>query len=431
MKVGTLCFTSDQGLSYLARDFYTHGIITHPVILAHGRRTDHPEWYPAGTSFVGNYRAPEVFDHLSKCDVVLFFETPFDWQLIPRLREAGVRTVLMPMIECMPDPLPTIPDLLLCPSWLDLQWADQYRKGKSVTCDKCGITYAWASLGYSKIRCPNCWDNDTETKLYQQGVTFLPVPVNVPWRQRTRCEVFIHNAGNGGLRGRNGTRQIIDAMLYIKSPIKLILRSQEGTWMTNDNRVELRIGHQSQETLWDDGDCFLFPEKFNGLSLPLQEARAAGMLVMATDRFPMNTWLPQQIGCPACDSEGSLMYQWAKESCQKVGGYRKFFGDRGQWTYYTAEHKEMCLKTIGGSCSMCSGQKTVSPLIKPEGYVSTRIAPHLTEFEEAVVSPKMIASKIDEWYGRSITDYSLGGLEWAKSMSWEALKSKYMEVLRG
>ena len=39
---------------------------------------------------------------------------------------------------------------------------------------------------------------------------------------------------------------------------------------------------------------FLFPEKFNGLSLPLQEAHAAGMLVMAGDRSPINAWLPKE-----------------------------------------------------------------------------------------------------------------------------------------
>ncbi len=47
-----------------------------------------------------------------------------------------------------------------------------------------------------------------------------------------------------------------------------------------------------RDELYSTGDVFIFPEKFNGLSLPLQEACAAGMLVMATDRFPMNTWLP-------------------------------------------------------------------------------------------------------------------------------------------
>ena len=37
----------------------------------------------------------------------------------------------------------------------------------------------------------------------------------------------------------------------------------------------------------------MFPEKYNGLSLPLQEAYASGMLVMAGNRYPLNTWLPE------------------------------------------------------------------------------------------------------------------------------------------
>lgn len=345
MKVGTVCFTSDQGLGYLARDFYTHGIVTHPVILAHGRRTDHPEWYPPGTPFVGNYRAPDVFEHLSKCDVVLFFETAFDWQLIPRLSKAGVRTVLMPMIECMPDPLPSIPNLILCPSMLDFH---VYTKTEQSYRPDVGM-----------IR---------PTMAVRTDVCFLPVPVNVPWRQRTRCEVFVHNAGNGGLRGRNGTRQLLDALLrYVKSPARFIIRSQDTNWheWKGWKDVDIRVGTFPQETLYDEGDCFIFPEKFNGLSLPLQEARAAGMLVMATDRFPMNTWLP------------------------------------------------------------------TDPLIKPEGYVRTRIAPHLSEFDEAVVSPKMIAAKIDEMYGVDITTFSQEGRAWAARNSWKELAPRYLEVLKG
>jgi hypothetical protein len=44
--------------------------------------------------------------------------------------------------------------------------------------------------------------------------------------------------------------------------------------------------------MFSEGDVFVFPETFNGLSLPLQEAYASGMLVMASHRFPSNTWLP-------------------------------------------------------------------------------------------------------------------------------------------
>ena len=78
-------------------------------------------------------------------------------------------------------------------------------------------------------------------------------------------------------------------MKYVRSPIKLIVRSQVPIKEYNDPRIEYRIG--TFDNIWDEGDVFVFPEKFNGLSLPLQEAFASGMMVMATDRYPMNTWL--------------------------------------------------------------------------------------------------------------------------------------------
>lgn len=36
----------------------------------------------------------------------------------------------------------------------------------------------------------------------------------------------------------------------------------------------------------------MFVERFAGLSLPLQEAFSAGLLVIAGDRYPINQWLP-------------------------------------------------------------------------------------------------------------------------------------------
>ena len=124
----------------------------------------------------------------------------------------------------------------------------------------------------------------------------VQVPTDVKWSLRTRANVFVFNAGNGGLGGRNGTKELLDAMKYVKSPIKLIIRSQVPIQQVQDDRIEYRIGNF--DDIWSEGDVFIFPEKFNGLSLPLQEAFASGMAVMCGDRFPMNTWLPKDILIP-------------------------------------------------------------------------------------------------------------------------------------
>lgn len=239
IRVGSVVLATDQGLGILARQFFLHGLIHFVSIKRHSSRLNHLEWYP-----------DELTEHelVALSDVLLFFETPFNWKLIPEALSHGKSTVLIPMYECTPYPLPYVPDKIIVPSLLDLE--------------------------------------------YYPNAQYIPIPVDVSWKLRTRARVFVHNAGNGGLGGRNGTKEVLEAMQYVKSPIKLIIRSQVPIREIKDSRITYEIGQKKYGDLFTEGDVFLFPEKFNGLSLPLQEAFASGMLVMCGNRFPMNTWLP-------------------------------------------------------------------------------------------------------------------------------------------
>lgn len=123
----------------------------------------------------------------------------------------------------------------------------------------------------------------------------IPVDTKIhQWKLRQNARVFVHNCGHGGIGGRNGTKQLIEAMKYVKSPIKLIIRTQIVGFECSDSRVEIRIGDFHYETLFDEGDVFIYPDKFGGSCLPLQEAFASGMLVMASNRYPSNMWLPKE-----------------------------------------------------------------------------------------------------------------------------------------
>lgn len=313
MKVGSVVLATDQGLGYLAREFFKHGIIQKVFIKNHSSRKNHYEWYPAAA------RMQNEFELIQECDTLLFFEEVWDWKVIVEARKRGVKTVLMPMYECTRNPLPYQPDVIISPSLLDQQ--------------------------------------------YYPDSEFIPVPVEAPWRLREKAEVFVHNAGNGGIGGRNGTKELLEAMKYVKSPIKLIVRSQVPLGMIPahaqiDDRIEFRVGQF--DDIWSEGDVFVFPEKFNGLSLPLQEAYASGMLVMAGNRFPINTWLPNE------------------------------------------------------------------PLIPVDHYSKQRIS---VEFDSAIYHPFTIALKIDDWFGKDISEFSERGKVWAEENSWEKLKEKYIKVL--
>lgn len=232
------CLATDQGLGVLAKQMYDAGIVDLVYVHPHTSRENHYEWYPNRVS---------KEELLEKCHTLLFIEDPFDWKLIPKAREKGIKTVLIPMYECTRNPLPYVPDEIWSPSKLDQQ--------------------------------------------YYPDSKFAQIPIKATWRLREKAQVFVHNAGNGGLGGRNGTKELIEAMQYVKSPIKLILRSQIPI-ACDDPRVEVRVGTFPYETLWKQGDVFVFPEKFNGLSLPIQEAFASGLLVMAGARFPNTDYLP-------------------------------------------------------------------------------------------------------------------------------------------
>lgn len=260
MRVGCIGFATDQGIGHLAKSFYDAGVLTDMLVLRHGRRVDHPEWY-GNPVVVGDLKrdAGILRNFCTGKDVMMFFETPFDWELIPFCRSVGVNTAIMPMYECMPKSVPYTPDLWLCPSLLDVQ--------------------------------------------YYPGSPFVEVPVDpILWTQRTKAERFLHNSGHIGLMEHKGTVEILKAIRFISSQAKVTIRSQEPSLrgMAKDilgsdlDRVTLEVGNFPRESLFHGHDVFLMAEKYNGLSLPLREARASGMLVMTSDRFPMNTWLPKE-----------------------------------------------------------------------------------------------------------------------------------------
>ena len=240
-RVGMICLATHQGLGYLSKAFYDNGLIDYVYIHPHSTRKNHRDWYPR-ESVVSS-----VDELLEKSDVIFGIETFFHWNIVPQAREQGKKTIMMPMYECT-GVVPYQPDLILSPSLLD--------------------------------------------KDYYPDSTLVTVPVDVKPRIRKRAAIFVHNAGNGGLGGRNGTKELLEALQYVKSPIKLILRSQVPLKIPNDPRIDYREG--TFEDIWSEGDVFIFPEKFNGLSLPIQEAYASGMLVMTTDRHPNNKWLPTE-----------------------------------------------------------------------------------------------------------------------------------------
>lgn len=298
-SIGLIARCDNSGLGTCSWELANH-IKFDQIQLVYRKFENHPE------------RFYNVVDRLTT-DIVVAIETPYEWNIFN-----NHRGVLIPMYECTPYPFPVEPKKVIAPSLLDQRFYNS---------------------------------------------TYLPFPVNravLPFKKRTKADIFVHNTGHGGLGSRNGTQDLIDAMKFVKSDIKLIINSQRP-FTCDDPRVEVRVkDYPNYWDIWTEGDVFIFPEKFNGLSMPIQEAMSVGMPIMSTDRYPFNAYLPREL------------------------------------------------------------------LIPVKGYEKKKIS---ITFQSAVLDPKDIASKIDEWAGKDIGAYSQQMDELADLISWDRLKDKWKSAI--
>jgi hypothetical protein len=289
MIVGSVIYATSQGLGHLAKSFFDAGVINKVMIYQHPHgeavAPTHTEWYPEGTHVIRSRsidgEAVERF--LDDVDVVLFFETPFDWAFANRCHERGVKTVIIPMYEWFLERPPHKFDMFINPSLLDQRY-------------------------------------------FPEGI-HIPIPVedHITWSPRKNAIKFLHNAGNIGSKNHKGTLELLKSMAHLTMPIDLTIRCQkpEGIYKLLHEAAlpkgcvqpHIITGEIPRKQLFDDQyDVYIAPEKYNGLSLPLQEAFASGMMVMTTNRFPANTWLPTAPLIPASMTR----------TTQVMGGHLKF-----------------------------------------------------------------------------------------------------------
>lgn len=263
MNIGTICYATPSGLGHLAKMFYDNGIVSRILIIEHG---NYPmfteEWYPQNVRF-NPRNSKEQKQFLDGLDIILVFESLMGHKsLIEDAKKRGIKFAIIPMYEWTPHKIPVTPDLVICPSDIDTDCFTHY---------------------------PNIRLN-------------IPAPneVDVPWRQRTHAIEFVHNAGHGQAGFAKGTPETLEAFNHTRSDAKLLVRYQHGRPDLGElvqrykghPKITIEAGDKSYSELFNTGDVYINAERYNGLSLPLQEACSAGMLVMTTDRYPTNTWLP-------------------------------------------------------------------------------------------------------------------------------------------
>lgn len=274
-RVGSVVYATSQGLGYLARDFYTEDIFQEVLVFQHTIRQNHYGWYTKDQHPKVVTTRPFMRAHKNLCqsfldsvDVILFFESPFDWSFMEECKKQGKKTVLMMMYEWTPLNLPVIPDLIICPSKLDEDYAKQ--------------------AGHKHVTIP------------------VPVPrqIEALYNPRKIASRFLYAGGNMGCRhDSRGAKLMLEAFDFVDPKIEFTYRVQDESafnaigYTRRDVQirwpnVQFEIGVDTPYLeQWIGYDVRVAPEKYNGLSLPLQESKAAGMYCLTTDRYPTNQWI--------------------------------------------------------------------------------------------------------------------------------------------
>jgi glycosyltransferase involved in cell wall biosynthesis len=270
MRLGLIARADHRGLGQQTRAMFDHLQPARTMVVNCPSANPlplHLEYFP-GAMVVNRIPTDrDCHDFLSSgIDVVYSAETFYNANLPDIARQYGVKTVLH-----------------VNPEFLDIQ-------------DRPTL---WAA--------PSVWRYDElpEPKIH------LPVPIT-PFPERParhKAGRFLHVIGRPAIHDRNGSRQLLEALRYVRSPINLTITCQDpgyvpslmsGIHIPDHVELEVRSGDvRDNRDLFAGQDVLVLPRRFGGLCLPAQEAIGAGMPVIMPAISPNDSWLPGEWLVPA------------------------------------------------------------------------------------------------------------------------------------
>jgi len=202
----------------------------------------------------------QIRDFLKGVDVLFTIETAYNQNTWKIAREMGVKTILR----------------------INYEWFD--RKDNP-----------------DLILAPSLWYFDLmpENKKYQVFPvnTEIIKPIDLS-ADKIKPKTFLHIAGNcKAAYDRNGTQLILKAIPLVKNQnIKFIIRSQVPIDI-KDKRVEIIIADvDDYSEIWkDDAQVFLYPRRYGGQSLSLNEAMARGLAILSSKVEPQKDFLHNEL----------------------------------------------------------------------------------------------------------------------------------------
>ncbi|KZS63084.1 hypothetical protein A4G28_04425 [Mycobacterium ostraviense] len=179
------------------------------------------------------------------------------------------------------------------------------------------------------------WDDIPNPKVH------LPVPVEVDRftpQVAARASRFLHVVGRPAVHDRAGTADLLLALENVYTDITVTITCQEPNYVRGiitahnihlPDNIDLRVCEgdvPDYADLYDAQHVMIYPRRFGGLSLPMQEACAAGIPVIAPAISPQLDWLPRE---------------WLV-SASKVGDFRA----KQRVDLYTVDHLALAEKIL-------------------------------------------------------------------------------------
>lgn len=268
MRLGITAYPTPTGLGYQTKSYYKHLNPTKVMeidLTGYNGMQKH-DWFPNAQKVVGYPKHHDMVEFLRDLDVVLFAETPLNYDFYTIARDMGVKTATVinwEFFDHIAKPELPLPDLFIMPSVWHLE--------------------------------------DMQTFGHQNGVPVVQIhhPVDLdelPFRER-QTTTFMHIAGNPAVNDRNGTELFLQAC-------------PDGTVTTQNNDLAvtysrlyrhctMHLGIEDQKVLYQLADIMVLPRKYGGNCLPMNEALASGMPVIMPDISPNNHLLPKEWLVPA------------------------------------------------------------------------------------------------------------------------------------
>lgn len=284
MRLGLIARADTRGLGIQTRAFHDHMAPTKTMVVDCPSAKPLPlrrDWYPNATWITGFPTARDFAAWLPGLDAVYTAECPYNHELFSMAKRLGIKTVLHVNPEFLAHlnkPYLPKPSVFACPTtWM-----------------------------YQKIPEPK---------------TLLPFPVAIGHftpQPADRATNFLHVVGRPAIHDRNGTADLLLALESVHSQIAVTITCQEPGYVESlisannihlPDNIELRIiggDLDNYADLYKNQHVMIYPRRFGGLSLPMQEACAAGIPVIAPAISPQKNWLPPEWLVPATPA-GSFM----------------------------------------------------------------------------------------------------------------------------